>query len=198
VPNKPIRISRTCLASHLIFTGYGHWLPNDPRGSQSAEIRKDELGTLGEIHFGRKRIQPPRAELRNFHRNAEPMLEHAVLWFSAAMRAAIAHAFGEVIRSKFYTCWACAILPDHLHILLRTHKHHSEEMWDHLAMAATKSLRAFATIPQNHPIWSTRAHKIYLFTRRDVLVRIPYIQGNPKKHGLPAQDWDFIEPCPWM
>jgi hypothetical protein len=173
MPNKPIRISRTCLASHLIFTGYGHWLPNDPRGSQSAEIRKDQLGALGEIHFGRKRIQPRRDQLQSFHRKAEPLLDHAILWFDETMRGAIARAFGEVIRSMLYTCWGCAILRDHVHVLLRTHKDCSDEMWDHLAKAAGNSLRAFAMIPENHPIWSSRSHKIYLFSRHDVLVRIP-------------------------
>ena len=46
---------------HLIFTAYGWWLPNDPRGSNSHEIRVEQIADLGELHFGRKLIQPPRA-----------------------------------------------------------------------------------------------------------------------------------------
>ena len=41
---------RSFLASHLVLHGYGHWLSNDPRGSGSESVRKDELKTLGEIH----------------------------------------------------------------------------------------------------------------------------------------------------
>jgi hypothetical protein len=47
------------IAHHLIWTLYGWWLPNDPRGSTSRAIRNDVLRDLGELHFGRKRVQPP-------------------------------------------------------------------------------------------------------------------------------------------
>ena len=42
---------------HLIWTAYGWWLPNDPRGSMSREIRAAAIADLGELHYGRKRIQ---------------------------------------------------------------------------------------------------------------------------------------------
>jgi hypothetical protein len=32
---------------HLIWTAYGHWLPNDPRGRTSAEVRSVDLQDLG-------------------------------------------------------------------------------------------------------------------------------------------------------
>ena len=91
-PNTPLRGTpvrpprRVILASHLVFTGCAHWLSNDPRGSGSTETRKDELRELGDIHHGRKRLQPPRDELKNFHRAAEDRLQHEGLprqnwWF---------------------------------------------------------------------------------------------------------------------
>ena len=46
------------IAHHLIWTLYGWWLPNDPRGSCSRVIRSDLLKQLGDLHYGRKRIQP--------------------------------------------------------------------------------------------------------------------------------------------
>lgn len=30
---------RPIIAHHLILHGYGHWFPNDPRGSGSDEVR---------------------------------------------------------------------------------------------------------------------------------------------------------------
>jgi hypothetical protein len=59
------------LASHLVFTGYAHWLPNDPRGSGSESIRKDDLNSLGEILPGRQFPQPLRTELREFYQDAD-------------------------------------------------------------------------------------------------------------------------------
>jgi hypothetical protein len=72
---------RVILASHLVLTGYAHWLSNDPRGSGSDQIRKDELKPLGDIHQGRKRIQPPKGEVKRFYRAAKPLLEHETIWF---------------------------------------------------------------------------------------------------------------------
>jgi hypothetical protein len=63
--NKPIHIRNVVKAAHLVLTGYGHWLPNDPRGSGSEEIRKLGLEMLGPIHFGSKRVQPPRGSRRS-------------------------------------------------------------------------------------------------------------------------------------
>jgi hypothetical protein len=46
------------IAYHLIWTGYGWWLPNDPRGSMSHRIASDVIAELGELHYGRKKVQP--------------------------------------------------------------------------------------------------------------------------------------------
>ena len=55
---------------HLIWTAYGWWLPNDPRGSSSHEIRVERIADLGDLHFGRKEVQPKSEELRCFFENA--------------------------------------------------------------------------------------------------------------------------------
>jgi hypothetical protein len=42
------------IAYHAIFTTYGTWLPNDPRGSYSKEIYNENLRMLGMIKYGRQ------------------------------------------------------------------------------------------------------------------------------------------------
>ncbi len=74
-------------ACHLIWTAYGWWLPNDPRGSRSHEIRNDFIAELGEPHHGRTKIQPPSAEIRAFDAHAARRLKHELLVFDAAQRA---------------------------------------------------------------------------------------------------------------
>jgi hypothetical protein len=73
-PQDAPRAARV-IAHHLVITGYGHWLPNDIRGSGSAEIKQEKLEQLGPIHYGRKRSQPSREQIRKFFREAEPLLE---------------------------------------------------------------------------------------------------------------------------
>jgi REP-associated tyrosine transposase len=101
--------------------GYGHWLGNDPRGSGSAEIA-EKFEELGPIHFGRKKQQPTRQELRDFYHKAEGLLDHPVIWFDDRMRIVIADAFSQVVKEFGYTAWACAVLQNHAHKVLRVHR----------------------------------------------------------------------------
>ena len=57
--------ARIIIAHHLVMTLYGHWLSNDPRGSGSAEIRKDELKDLGPVLPGRQFPQPSKNEIKD-------------------------------------------------------------------------------------------------------------------------------------
>jgi hypothetical protein len=61
---------------HLIWTAYGWWLPNDPRGSSSHEIRVERIAELGELHYGRKTVQPYSSEIRAFYEQARNALKH--------------------------------------------------------------------------------------------------------------------------
>src|SRR5438132_14294682 len=116
------------IAYHLIWTAYGWWLPNDPRGSGSTIIRSDILAELGELHFGRKTIQLPGTDIRAFYDEAADRLRHPLLTFDEIERDLIAEAFAETVAAQSYTCYACAIMPDHVHILIRKHKHEAEEI----------------------------------------------------------------------
>ena len=136
-------VRRVILASHLVFNGYGTWLSNDPRGSGSESIRKDELKDLGGIHHGRKRVQPPREELRAFYKEAEPLLEHETMWFrTERARSVVANAVGRVAKEQGYTLWACAVCSNHAHAVARTHRDRAETIWQRLADGARDALCA--------------------------------------------------------
>ena len=86
------------IAHHLIFTAYGWWLPNDPRGSNSKTIRNDVIADLGEFHHGRKRVQPASGVIGEFYREADKRLRHELLTFEDREVSAIATAFEEVTK----------------------------------------------------------------------------------------------------
>jgi hypothetical protein len=158
----PIR-NRIVIAHHLVLMGYAHWLPNEIRGSGSSEIRNQLLKDLGEIHHGRKRVQPPRNELKAFHRDAEPLLEQEVLWFDEQMREAIALSFAKTALNFGYIIWACAILRNHAHLVVQRHKHRHDIMWRTFAEGAAQSLRVIADVPERHRIWGERPYSVFLF-----------------------------------
>ncbi len=92
------------IAYHLIWPAYGWWLPNDPRGSGSKVIRNDIIADLGELHYGRRKIQPASRDVRRFYEQATAVLKHPLLTFDADARAEIANSFTDVIKNQHYTC----------------------------------------------------------------------------------------------
>jgi REP element-mobilizing transposase RayT len=188
---------RAILASHLIFTGYGHWLSNDPRGSGSTETRKDDLRELGAIHAGRKRVQPPRDEVRAFYREATERLDHDVLWFDDAMRLTIADAVKQACGELGYTLHAFCVCSNHMHALARPHRDRAEAMMLNLVKASRAALRESSLVPPLHPVWSARPYKVFKHTPQQVRVCVDYIFNNPMKEGLPVQRWDFVRPYPY-
>jgi REP element-mobilizing transposase RayT len=181
------------IANHIIWTAYGWWMPNDPRGSTSKTVRRDYLEELGELHFGRKRIQPASSKVRKFYENASAALMHPVLNFTQVHFNAIAETFAAVIRDNRYTCYACAIMPDHVHILIRKQKHLAEEMMVHLQRASHFRLQELGYRTGDERTWSSGSGwKVFLDYPDEVRRTIKYIDDNPPKMGLPKQEWDFV------
>jgi REP element-mobilizing transposase RayT len=180
------------IAHHLIWTGYGWWLPNDPRGSMSHYIASDVIAELGKLHFGRCKVQPASAVIRQFHERAKAVLKHALLKFSADDVCAVAAALGEAIAAHRYTCYACAIMPDHVHALVRKHKHKAEEMIENLQEASRSRLRSSGLRPADHPVWGGPGWKVFLDHPEEVRRTIGYIEQNPAKWRLPRQQWPFV------
>ena len=187
-------INIVVIAHHIILTGYGHWLPNDPRGSMSRELRAGKLFAAGPIHFGRKSVQPSRDELRSFHDEARQALEHPVLWFDSAKRQAVAQAFCEVVATRRYKCFACAIMSNHAHLVLRKHRDFAETMIDALARASTTGLRRLADVPRGHPVWSNDKYKKFLSSPDDIRRTVLYVEENPANVGEPSQQYEFVRP----
>lgn len=181
------------IAYHLIWTAYGWWLPNDLRGSTSCTIAGDRMAALGELHHGRKPIQPASGDIRAFYQSAAGALKHPLLEIRDEAVALVADAFGEAITRRRYTCYACAIIPDHAHILLREHRDRAEEMIEFLQNASRWKLIEGCLWPSDHPVWTGGGGwSVFLDHPDDVERTIPYIEENPAKIGLPAQRWPFV------
>jgi len=178
------------IAYHLIWTAYGWWLPNDPRGSGSDAVYCDVIAELGELHYGRKKVQPAGVVVREFYEQAASILKHALVKFDEPARNEIA----EVIEAERYTCYACAIMPDHVHILIRKHKHQAEEMMERLKEASRRRLRSTNHRPPEHPTWTSGGWKVFLDHPEEIRRTIPYIEKNPIPLRLPVQKWPFVKP----
>ncbi len=181
------------IAHHLIWTAYGWWLPNDPRGSMSHVIRSDVIGALGELHHGRKKVQPTSREIREFYREADKRLRHELMTMNETQRDEVAAALGDVVAEQRYTVYACAVMSDHVHMVIRKHKHPAEDMIAHFQEASRSRLRAERHRPMDHPVWGGCGYKVFLDHPEDVHRTIKYVEDNPIKGRLPKQQWAFVK-----
>jgi len=152
------------------------------------------LAQLGPAHFGRKIKQPRPAEVRDFYAIAEPILKFPVVRWEPQQRIAVGAHFGTALRKCNDTCYACAVMPDHVHLIIRRHWDDAEEMIAKL-QASTHHLlhqEAKLLLPTRHPIWTLNGWKRFLFNPADIYPVIKYIQENPLKQNYPAQCWDFV------
>jgi REP element-mobilizing transposase RayT len=179
---------------HLIWTIYGWWLPNDPRGSTSHEIRSPAIANLGELHFGRKRIQPAGRVIQAFHEASQAVLKHALLAFSDAEIQIVGQAFADVMRTRNYTCYGCAILPDHVHLLIRKHRDQAEQMIEHFQHASRTAILQAGSRSADHPVWGGPGWKVFLETREDFTRTIAYLRKNAVQAHRSEQTWPFVKP----
>lgn len=181
------------VAHHLIWTGYGWWLPNDPRGSMSCVVRNDVIADLGALHHGRKSVQPASREIRRFYEEAQSRLQHDLRAFSDRDILSVGESFADAVARYRYTCYACAILPDHVHILIRRHRDEAAVMIRLIQDHSRLRFRDAGLAPPDHPVWGGPGWVVYLDHPDEVRRTIRYINDNPKKLHIPEQKWSFVK-----
>ena len=178
------------IAYHAIFTTYGTWLPNDPRGSYSKAIYNAELAELGRIHYGRQCPQPDRDRLRRFRTAALPRLSRPPYYLKNGSRVIVAEAFARVTERLHLIVSACAIMNDHVHLLALRSKYRIEYLINQFKGAATKALRLEQTP------WTKRGWKVFINDEEALRAAAEYVEANPAAAGLKPQEWGFVTPLP--
>ncbi len=180
------------IAHHVMWTLYGWWLPNDPRGSTSRIIRNDLIAELGGLHFGRKQIQPASRDLHAFYAEASAVLKHPLLEFAPETFSAVAEAIGYAVSECNYTCYACAIMPDHVHLVIRKHRDLGETMIENIQALSRKRLREAGIREEGHPTWTRGGWKVFLDHPEEVRRTIRYVEENPVKARAARQAWPWV------
>src|SRR5688572_13270384 len=108
------------LASHITFGGYGFWLPNDPRGSGSEQVRNPRLRPFGPATYLADRRRSRAGLPNDWHWQAEAKasLEHPPAVFDDDQREAIGVGFATAVKEGGYVVHACSILTDHAHLVV--------------------------------------------------------------------------------
>ncbi len=154
----------------------------------------EQVAALGPAHCGRKRVQPRSSAIREFYEEAPPVLQHPLLTLDDDDARVVADAFAETIRTRRYTCYACAIMPDHVHLCVRTHRDRAEAMIADFQRASAVALLGEGLRPFGHPVWGGAGWKVFLHSPADVARVVKYVERNPVKARRPAQAWPFVVP----
>jgi REP element-mobilizing transposase RayT len=176
------------IAYHVIFTTYGTWLPNNPRGSFSKEIYNDQLQVLGKIKYSRQTPQPQRQFLMKFHSAAIPHLNRSPFFIDDNSRPVVAAGFRTVVQRLGIKVVACAIMNDHIHVLVLHSQYSIEYIVNQLKGAATRALKL-----KRSP-WTRGCWKVFINNTEALKAAIKYINANPENAGMSTQNWDFVKP----
>jgi REP element-mobilizing transposase RayT len=192
------------LASHVVFGAHGFWLPNDPRGSWSEDAWAEGLKAFGRAtKTDERRSLAWREHDRNARFAAKRALTFPAVRFDDRRIRAIGAGFGDFVTRNGIIVHACAIMRDHVHLVIARHRHPIEQIVTLLKGAATRALldhkiHPFAshTVRRTRipPIWSRGRWKAFLSSEADIVRAIRYVHDNPVKAGLPAQEWAFVIP----
>ncbi len=187
---------------HFIFTAYGFWLPNDPRGSWSTTIRKWELLRYGEATKTDARHSLAE-QVHDYHKRiaAKRLLKYPPVHFTGAQARAIALGFKRAAEEGEYVVHALAVLPEHTHLVMARHERHVDQIASHLKAKATRQLSAAGL----HPLaphkpddppspWARGKWCVFINDESQVRAAIEYTEKNPEKEGKPRQYWTFITP----
>ncbi len=190
------------LGYHVILGAYGFWLPNDPRGSWSEWVGSWELFRYGPAtKTDTRRSVAATDHDRDLRRLAKNELKYPPVIFTGVQARTIALAMGRYAREHRLTIWACAMLPEHLHLVVARTDHRIESTMNHLKGAATRALdaegihplREFRTCTGRLPkAFARGGWAVYLDSWTAVERAVRYVQDNPCKEGKRPQAWSFV------
>jgi REP element-mobilizing transposase RayT len=192
------------LASHVIFSTYGFWLPNDPRGSSSTEVRAANLQPFGPARLN----TTGQSVARRTHdvalrREAKQAITYPEVTLTGEQALSVGLGFKAIVRKCGYRVHACAILPQHAHLVIARHTYSVKQVGRLLKQGATARLLEDGRHPFAHlrktngdvpSVWAQDFHKVFLYTVEEVLDRILYVEENPEREGKPRQTWSFVTP----
>lgn len=190
------------LAFHFIFSAYGFWLPNDPRGSWSDTIRAFHLlphGCATTVNTTRSLAHD--AHDRKTRWAAKRDLRYPPVKFTGLQARAIARGFAQALTEHDYAIHTLAILPDHVHVIMAWHRRHIDEIAAHLKAKATMLLNqeglhpmvAYASPAGRIPSpWARNYWCPFIQDTYHLRLAIRYVKANPVKSGLKPQKWNLV------
>jgi REP element-mobilizing transposase RayT len=136
-------------------------------------------------------------------RRIKAALKYPAVELTGLQARAVGRGIAAICSKVGLTIHACAIMPDHVHLVVARHEMDGDEMIACLKRAGTRGmneeglhpLREFARGSGRLPSpWAERGWKVMLFTAEQMRAAIRYMEENPLRAGLKGQRWGFVVP----
>jgi len=193
------------IAYHVIFGMYGFWLPNDPRGSWSTFVGSWDLYWQG---GGASKVTARRSHAWDTHdvsfrREVKSHLKFSPVRLTGEQALVVGRSFGQTIRKAALNVLACAILPEHVHMVVRRHQLNIERIVGRFKQNAQIALVDSGLHPLNGQLdhrqrtptaFSAGCWRCFIESEKYLKSAVDYVERNPLKEGKPKQRWSFVKP----
>ena len=125
---------------------------------------------------------------------AKEALQHPPQTFTQRQRTLVVGGFAAACAQSGYVVHACAVLADHVHLVIARHAREIRLIVGHFKGQATMAIKRDAKKDSDRPIWGDHGWNVFLDTPTAVRRAIRYVEENPIKERLPRQEWSFVTP----
>ena len=193
------------LGVHVTLSTYGFWPPNDPRGSWSNEVRAQHLYEVGggTTQVDTRHSIAGRPHDFRLRLTLKEALKYPPVVLTDEQRRAVGQGICVVCPKIDLVVQALAVMPDHVHLVVRHHHFEPDELIACLQRAATKELKKqgvhpFKKFPRPNGKLPTPGTKkgwtVFLDTEEAMHRAIRYVEMNIERADMPIQQWPCIKP----
>jgi REP element-mobilizing transposase RayT len=134
---------------------------------------------------------------------AKHRLKFPPVRFTRTQIDVVGEGFSQTVVQLQLTVFACAILPEHVHLVTVAHARDPGVLIGFLKRSATRELTsrgvhplaAFRDARGRFPSpWAEEGWPVFLDTAEQIRQAIEYVERNPEKEGVPRQHWSFVVP----
>jgi REP element-mobilizing transposase RayT len=181
-------------AFHSIFSMYGFWMPNDPRGSGSDYVAQWDLFRFGPATPVKTcRSVATKRHDRTIRLAAKNSLKYPPVQVTGLQARTIVEGFALAITAADYRIHACSVLPEHVHLVIGWHPRRIRQIVGHLKAKATTQLKRAQLWPDSdRSLWGEHGWNVYLDSHEAVRRAIEYVEQNPIKEGKRRQFWSIV------
>jgi REP element-mobilizing transposase RayT len=116
-------------------------------------------------------------------------LQHPPVQFTGEQARTVVHGFADAP----YALHACAVLPEHVHLVIAHTPRNIRRVVGHLKSEATRLLHDQGWFQDRSP-WADHGWNVYLDSHEAVERAIHYVEQNPVREGKRQQRWQCVVP----